>query len=398
MLDLPFEPYWTLILLLFGLFYLTALSWIRRGLTRLPNLCKEAKTPEDLPSVSIIIPCKDEGEHIGAALDDLAGQDYPQERCQIIVIDDRSVDSTGDVARSKTGQFTNLTVLTIESCPPDVSPKKHAIQQGLKEATGEILVTTDGDCRFKPGWISSLISCFSMDVGVVTGLTVFDRDRKEPFWQKMQQTDYLSHSFFAAGAIANDAAFNCNGSNLAIRREAFEAIGGYDQFQQVVTGDDTLLIQHIRRDGKWKIHFCTYPDSVVRSWPEETPRQVFNQRLRWGSGGFSYSPVVLAFTLATFIFFILLFLSPIFWIAGSVTLLWVAFFLLKVIQEGRVMAAGWKIFSIKPDWSVFVALELVHIPAVLTFSILGHLYGFRWKGQRLKRARSVSCNVSKAAT
>jgi cellulose synthase/poly-beta-1,6-N-acetylglucosamine synthase-like glycosyltransferase len=243
-----------------------------------------------------------------------------------------------------------------------------------------------------------LISCFDDDTGAVTGLTVFNRGRKEPFWQRMQQTDYLSHSFFAAGAIANNAAFNCNGSNLALRRQAFEEVGGYNQFQQVITGDDTLLIQRIRQHGRWKIHFCTHPDSVVLSWPEETPEQVFNQRLRWGSGGLSYSPFVLTFALATFLFFAALFISPLLWIAGFVLPVWAAVFLIKALQEGRVMAAGWRILGIQPDWIIFTALELVHVPAVLAFSILGHLIGFRWKGQRLKRTRSTSCNVSKMKT
>ena len=398
MADMLFEPYWSWGLRCLGLFYFIALGWIRRGLAKLPDLNRGVKGAGDLPSVSVIIPCKDEAEHIGAALDDLLQQTYPNELYQVIVVDDRSVDGTGEVARARSNQFNDLKVITIESCPANISPKKHAILQGLKTAHGDIIITTDGDCRFKPGWIRSLISCFDKDAGAVTGLTVFDRNQREPLWQRMQQTDYLSHSFFAAGAIANDAAFNCNGSNLALRREVFEAAGGYNQIQQVITGDDTLLIQRIKRSGKWKVRFCTDPDSLVKSWPEETLGEVFNQRLRWGSGGLSYSFPALVFALMTFVFFAALFVAPIFWIAGFVLPVWIVFFLFKVLQEGRVMAVGWKLFGIKPDWMIFMALEMIHIPAILTFSILGHLCGFRWKGQQLKRTRSTTCNASKVMT
>ncbi len=395
--DFPWEPFWTLLLLFSGSAYLFTLNRIVRGLVNLPLANAQRQAQEWQPKVSVIIPCRDEAEHIGLALDDLGKQDYPAELIQIIVVDDRSADGTGDEARSRKEKLSNLTVVTIEFCPENVSPKKHAILQGLAKADGEIIITTDGDCRFKQGWIKEMIACFAPDVGVVAGLTVFDRNIEEPHWQKIQQTDYLSHSFFAAGAIGSGMAFNCNGSNLALRRETFEESGGYDQFSQVVTGDDTLLIQRIKQNGKWRIHFCTYPETIVRSCPEETPAQVFNQRLRWGSGGLSYSPTALALGLTTFVFFLSLFLSPLFWLGGLVSANWMLFFVLKAAQEVRVMKRGWQIFGITENWQIFSILELLHIPATLIFAIGGHLWGFRWKGQKFNRTRK-HINLSETIT
>jgi hypothetical protein len=125
----------------------------------------------------------------------------------------------------------------------------------------------------------------------------------------------------------------------------------------------------------------------VRSWPEETPAQVFNQRLRWGSGGLSYTAPALAFALAAFSFFLTLLLSPVLWLSGLVSWLWIAFFLTKVIQEFKILKRGWVLFGVKPDWLAALTVELIHIPAILTFSIGGHLLGFRWKGQRFKRTK-----------
>ncbi|HEX7344179.1 MAG TPA: glycosyltransferase family 2 protein, partial [bacterium] len=221
-----------------------------------------------------------------------------------------------------------------------------------------------------------------------TGLTVFDRGTNEPFWQRMQQLDYLSHSFFAAGAIRCGWAFNCNGSNLALRRRAFEDVGGYDGFGQVVTGDDTLLMQRLQRIGRWTIRFCARPGNLVHSWPEETLREVMNQRLRWGSGGLSYSSPALSLALITFVFFFGLLASPFMWIGGMIAPYWILLLLGKWMQEARVLRQGFRAFHLKADWLAFMALEVIHIPAILTFSLGGHLLGFRWKGQRFRRKSS----------
>lgn len=394
--EATWEPFWTIGLLMSGLAYLLVLNWVRSGLRGMSAQEDRPKSQGDLPSVSVIIPCRNEAEHIGSALHDLASQDYPVELLQVLVVDDRSTDGTGDIVADYAGKLPGLILLRVETCPENVSPKKHAILKGLKVATGEVIVTTDGDCRFQPGWIRSLIADFAPDVGVVTGLTIFNRGRSEPFWQRLQQLDYLSHSFFAAGAIGKGLAFNCNGSNLALRRRAFEDVGGYDQFRQVVTGDDTLLIQRIRHAQKWRIHFNVKPEALVRSWPEETPEQVFNQRLRWGSGGLSYSPGPRSFALLTFAFFLMLLASPLAWGVGLISTAWVFLWALKIIQEGRVMASGWKVFGLRPDWPTFAMLELVHVPAILIFSIGGHLFGFRWKGERFKRARNKTLEYTQA--
>ncbi len=397
MLESIWEPYWTIFLGATGIIYLFVLLLITVGLYRLPKLNKQREDSKERPQVSIIIPCRNEAEHIGAALDDLAGQDYPSDRVQIVVVDDRSEDATGDIARKKIGMLPDLKVISVDTCPEDCSPKKNAISQGLKQAEGDIIITTDGDCRFKKGWIKALVGCFTPEIGVVTGLTVFNRDMDEPLWQQLQQMDYLSHSFFAAGAIGSGLVFNCNGSNLALKREAFEEIGGYEGFRQVVTGDDTLLIQRMKQSEKWHIHYCTHPDSIVRSWPEETPVKVLNQRLRWGSGGLSYSPFARSFAVVTFTFFLMLLLSPFLWLGEVISSAWIFFFLLKVVFEAQVMNRGGHVFDLKRNWLLFIFLELLHLPAIIAFSIGGHLWGFHWKGQRFRRTRSTP-NVSGATT
>ncbi|MBU0519710.1 glycosyltransferase, partial [bacterium] len=252
MSDPLFEPFWSIALLISAVIYVALLEKIRRGLLRLTALDQQERSSQQ-PKVSVIIPCRDEAEHIGNTLDDLTKQDYPQDLLQIIVVNDRSTDGTGEIAKKFCDSFNELIVIDNDQCPENLSPKKYALSLGMQRAHGEILMTTDGDCRYRTGWVRSLVEGLADNVGVITGLTIFERGRPEPLWQRLQQMDYLSHSFFAAGAIGSGMAFNCNGSNLAYRRETFSEIGGYQQIKQVVTGDDTLLLQKIKQIGRWQI-------------------------------------------------------------------------------------------------------------------------------------------------
>ena len=53
-----------------------------------------------------------------------------------------------------------LTVVAIAETPPGMSPKKHALSQGMKVARGEIILTTDADCLMGPDWVASLVREF----------------------------------------------------------------------------------------------------------------------------------------------------------------------------------------------------------------------------------------------
>jgi len=54
-----------------------------------------------MPSVSVIIPARNEEATVGALLDDLISQDYPPDRLEIVVVDDRSDDGTPDIVRGR---------------------------------------------------------------------------------------------------------------------------------------------------------------------------------------------------------------------------------------------------------------------------------------------------------
>lgn len=108
------------------------------------------------PRFSVVIPAHNEESLIGACLESLANQDYSG-HYEIIVVDNNSTDRTAEIARSH-GAIV-------------VSEEKRGVcwarQRGTLRAEGEIVVSTDADTTFGPGWLSRIDREFREDPSLV---------------------------------------------------------------------------------------------------------------------------------------------------------------------------------------------------------------------------------------
>lgn len=108
------------------------------------------------PSLSVIIPARNEEKSIKQAISQLIDQDYPN--LEVIVVNDRSTDNTGVILEELKIKYPELKVITITDVPPYWLGKNHAVYQGVKQATGEWLLFTDADVLFSPGSLKSTVS------------------------------------------------------------------------------------------------------------------------------------------------------------------------------------------------------------------------------------------------
>ena len=106
--------------------------------------------------MSIIVPACNEEEKIEAGLRSLAAQNY--QRIEIIVINDRSTDRTGQVIDRVRLEFPQIRRIDLESLPPGWLGKPHALQRGAEAATGEYLVFTDADVVLESTTISRALT------------------------------------------------------------------------------------------------------------------------------------------------------------------------------------------------------------------------------------------------
>ena len=116
--------------------------------------------------------------------------------------------------------------------------------------------------------IAAMVSSFTENVGMVIGYS--EASPVRTITQKLEALDFLMLLSAARGSAALGDPYACTGQNLAYRRQAFDAVEGFSAFASQVGGDDTLLMQQIKRQTSWEIVFSPDPDSFVKSTPQET--------------------------------------------------------------------------------------------------------------------------------
>ena len=129
------------------LFNLYATLDIILGTLRMRNLADIAPlTEQEQPKVSVIVPACNEEDTIEPALRSLLALDYAH--LEIIVINDRSIDRTGEILQSIRNDHPHLQIIEIQELPEGWLGKNHALNQGATIARGEYLLFTDADILF----------------------------------------------------------------------------------------------------------------------------------------------------------------------------------------------------------------------------------------------------------
>ena len=147
-------------LVLFGIIYGALILHYTIGWFRLKNF-----TPEDESGgrfLTVIIPARDEANNILNILQDLKNQSLAPDAFEIIVVDDHSTDGTASLVESfhKNNPELDLKLIRLMDDQQNMAYKKHAIQVAIGSSEGEIIVTTDGDCRVGDRWLETVLRYF----------------------------------------------------------------------------------------------------------------------------------------------------------------------------------------------------------------------------------------------
>ncbi len=362
--------------------------WLQRGLRRLRS--RESASAEKPPpeSVTVLVAARNEESNLPGLLDALLGQEYPQDRLQIVIVDDRSQDGTSAVLADYARRFPGrLETTHVTQTAAGISPKKNALLLGLELARGTWIATTDADCRMGPHWLSGLSREFSPSVGMVLGLTCYEEPATGFDWGRgTQALEFISYGVVSAALVGLGFPVHANANNLAYRRQAFDAAAAFGKHGRVVSGDDDFVLQEIHATGRWRIRFCTAPEARVRTAPPESWQHFWEQRKRWASKCGLYRPRQAAFLAAIFLFYAAV---PILLLAGlhDARFAWVAVagFSVKTLADYAVMRQGLRDFELRRLLRFFPLTALLHVPVILAAVVAGSRGSFTWKGQRLPR-------------
>ncbi len=238
--------------------------------------------PVPTPQVSVLVAARNEESKLPGLLKSLGELDYLQEKLQVLIADDQSVDQTKNLAVSWAAQGTNRKVITIR---PDQSAlfqkngKANALAILGKEASGEFFFFTDADCVVPKTWINEGLSCFSENVGMVLGIT---QVRSRSFFEKMQELDWWNTLGIVKSVTDCGMATTGLGNNMAISREAYTKCGGFEGIPFSMT-EDLEISKAIGKAG-YGIRHQVSEEFLVKTKAETTWKTLMHQRKRWMGG------------------------------------------------------------------------------------------------------------------
>ncbi|MBK8952492.1 MAG: glycosyltransferase [Chitinophagaceae bacterium] len=234
-------------------------------------------------TISVIIPARNEEANIGALLQSLQQQNYPQHLFEVIVVNDHSTDNTAEIVR----QFSPVKLLQLKE--EDInSYKKKAVETGIAAATGTLIVCTDADCVVPPGWLSAIAS-FKEENGSVFIAAPVVINNNSSVVQVFQAMDFMVLQGITGAAVSNNQLSMCNGANLAYEREAFYKVKGFEGIDAIASGDDMLLMHKMAKQYPGKVHYLKSTEAIVSTAAVPTWKAFFNQRIRWASKAGKYN-------------------------------------------------------------------------------------------------------------
>lgn len=167
------------------------------------------------PIVSVVIPHLNQPEHLRCCLASLAQQSFDLDRVEIIVVDNGSSQLPQEVCAGFPG------VVLIQETTPGPGPARNS---GVGRSRGEILAFIDADCTADPGWLTAIESRLASDHAKVIGgdVRIARRDPERPTMLEAYESIY---AYRQEEYITRQ---NYSGTgNLAMRREAFDAVGPF---------------------------------------------------------------------------------------------------------------------------------------------------------------------------
>jgi glycosyltransferase involved in cell wall biosynthesis len=258
---------------LFGLVLFAAIAffWLTHGIRvgygaiRLPWLKQSSPAANpDCPRISLILAARDEGEKLPGALATLMEIDYPN--LEVIAVDDRSNDATGRILDDYAAAHPRLRVVHVRELPPGWLGKPHALQKAYQISSGDWLLFTDADVRFKPDVLRRAVTLATQHdldhLSLLCDIEVIG------FWEKLLVTFFglvfqiatdphrvsNPHSYFYVGI----------GAFQMVKRSAYESSGMHRRLAMEVL-DDMKLGKIVKRSG-FRSGVGIAEDSVAVRW------------------------------------------------------------------------------------------------------------------------------------
>lgn len=371
--------------MIYFLFMLVSLAyggfilWLTDGIRGLSTSDTNNITP---PEVTIIVSARNEEDNLPNLIPALVNQNYPHELLKLIVIDDRSTDSTAEILANFTKEISNLTIITINETPDGWAPKKWALNTAINTIKTKIILQTDADCIPHQEWAKTMVLPFSNPaIGFVSGPAPLTN--KTSLTDSLYELDSLAQDAFSAGGFSQGIVFSCTGRNMGFSKQAFDDVNGYENVSHFISGDDDLLLHKITEHPSYQAQFVLSKKAVVDSPPPSSLVQFVHQRLRFASKGFSYYSIKTSTSLKVVLPFLyvanVIALLSLFSFIETAHFYWMWPWIIKSLVDGIITYTFYHAIDRRWSLGTISLLSLIHPLYIVTFGILGPLATLEWK-------------------
>ena len=237
------------------------------------------------PTVSILLPCFNEGPDVYNSIRTILECDYPADKFEVIATDDRSRDDSWEWIQKAAADFPGRVIARQN---PKNMGKSRTLIGASHVSTSDIILVIDSDCIFAKDTIRQLVSCFAdPKMGVVGGAVGLRNPNANALTQVQTYVYFLAFDLWKTFENWTKSVTCVGGYLLAIRRTLFEQIEPKILTRnwfgvEVKEGEDRYITHHALLLG-----YDTYVNTNARCWtyaPEKYP-QFFKQQYRWRKSG-----------------------------------------------------------------------------------------------------------------
>ena len=315
-------------------------------------------------TVSVIVVCKNEEEHLRSLLSCLAQQSYQD--FELVVVNDHSTDSTPQIMESAEKAFSKIQIINSIG-----HGKKAALKEAVESANGDLIITTDGDCLPSFHWIET-ITCYYRKNPCDLMICPVKLNKKETLFSKLQSLEFTSLVASGGAAAGIGMPILCNGANLAFKKKTWLKNQAH-LHEEEQSGDDIFLLQSIKKRGG-KIRFLKSESAFVYTDPAESFAAFFKQRQRWAAKSPTYTDWQLIFTACiVFVISVLPFVLIGFSIENEKiwnVLLFVTVF--KYMMDGLFLYSVRDFFQLQYVWFYALILSIIY-PFYIVYTAISAL-------------------------
>jgi cellulose synthase/poly-beta-1,6-N-acetylglucosamine synthase-like glycosyltransferase len=359
------------ILILVVIIFLLVLVFLVSKVANLPDRYQDHL--DDYPKVSVLLAARNEANNIEPCLQALANLDYPADKIEVLIGNDRSEDDTEPLVQKFIQDRSNFKLINVTHDLGKAKSKDNVIAWLAHQALGDYFLITDADIQVPQQWARAMVQYFKPGIGLVSGITVV---KGQKLFDKMQGLEWLYYMGLLR-MMDEISAVTAVGNNMALRKEAYWQTGGYESLDSSVT-EDYKIFQAITSKG-WHHKHLLMPEVIATSEPAPNLTDLMQQRKRWLRGGMELPLRILALILLHNIYFpaviVLLILNP---------MIGIGVLILKAFVQDYFLYKQLKFTNLNVDYQDYLVYEIYnHLISLITPLYFIWPTQLKWKKRKI---------------